>query len=142
MKQALIAILVLAAVSANGQTNEWLSAWTNCIWTTKDVGIYEAISNLTVEVEVVTNETRVTGDCPGCADWGIRQGAQFFPGHLYSCPANRLASNECEVTTTVTERKTLRFYWDGEPAEVVRERVLSETVKQYRKEETWVEGVK
>lgn len=48
-------------------------------------------------------------------------------------------ATERTVTTTVIATDTLHLKWDGKPATVTRERVLSTTVKRYKKRDEWEE---
>jgi hypothetical protein len=81
---------------------------------------------------VVTNVTHWNNGKDGCP----HSGGCFV---MWCNQGRPEPATEKTETTEVVEIKTLRFEWDGEKYMEKRERVLSHTVRRWKRKENWVE---
>ena len=106
------------------------------------------LSKISETVAVVTNVVKADNGVPGWQGWSITtnnciviaQPAEYqnaLPWQsrmLIGQPAT-----ERTETTTVTERRTLRFRWSGEWRELTAERELERKVRRWVKSDRWEE---
>lgn len=156
MNRLLLVLVLLAAPAWGGLTSEWaivaMSVGSPCVVTNgSSIGpelawapieslesllrcrcpLSQTISNVTISTTVVTNgpiETDNAWICRKCSPdptWP-RSNITTLEYHDPVVCIKRTPATERTRTTTVVERKTLAFDWDGQRHEVVHERVLSE----------------
>ena len=107
-----------------------------------------------VTVQVATNTVPADNSAPASQwptwiDGGLVHGTWTEGGdgdYLTWSPTNSTTyygygeatpATEKTETTTITEIRTLTFEWEGETFTCTHERVLSRTVKRWKKRETW-----
>ena len=85
----------------------------------------------TIVACIVTNVTPWNNGHSGCPYW---QGGCLVMGCDHTQPE---PATERTETTEVVEVKRLSFTWSGETYTAKRERVLSRSVKRWRKRDVW-----
>ena len=71
--------------------------------------------------------------------WGTNGIFYSINDCVYTIPTQPREATERTVTTTVIATDTLYLQWDGKPYTLTRKRVLSITVKRYRRRDEWEE---
>ena len=94
----------------------------------------------TIAICIVTNTTTVDNAQPasdGSCDGDYGSGISCLVMHYAS---DAVPATERTETAEVVEIKTLKFKWEGKEYTAKKNRVISTSVRKWKKQETWEEA--